>query len=258
MTLVYLLAASLIINGLFFIFAALLKTDVFTDITYSLSFTVLSVVLYAFYQPTSLVSLLVLASVLLWAFRLGGYLFVRILRIKVDHRFDDRRNSVIAFGSFWLLQAITVWIVMLPVFGITSNDTRASQTPLASILVFGILWIVGFGIQVIADSQKFVFKSKPENKDRFMNEGIWNYSRHPNYFGEIVMWWALALHGIFVYQGFQWLYLIGPAFISLMLIFVSGIPLLAKSAEAKWGNDPAYREYRDHTSLLIPLPPRKK
>ena len=85
MMLVYLLAASLIINGLFFICAALLKTDVFTDITYALSFTVLSVVLYAFYQPTSCVSLLVLASVLLWAFRLGGYLFVRILRIKVDN-----------------------------------------------------------------------------------------------------------------------------------------------------------------------------
>lgn len=258
MMLVYLLAASLIINGLFFICAALLKTDVFTDITYALSFTVLSVVLYAFYQPTSCVSLLVLASVLLWAFRLGGYLFVRILRIKVDHRFDDRRNSVIAFGSFWLLQAITVWLVMLPIFGITSNDARASQVPLVSIIAFGVLWLVGFVIQFIADSQKFIFKSKAENKDRFMNEGIWKYSRHPNYFGEIVMWWALALQGIFIYQGFQWLYFIGPVFISLMLIFVSGIPLLAKSAEAKWGTDPAYREYRAQTSLLIPLPPRNK
>ena len=254
-TILYLFGASIALNGIFFIFAAVLKSDLFTDITYSLSFILLAVLLLISGHPVQTLPLTALVLVIIWALRLGGYLFRRILHIKVDHRFDEKRENLISFGSFWLLQALTVAIVML-LYGIVTTAHRApGLIPLIHVPLI-ILYCIGLVIESVADWQKFRFKTKPESKNAFMRTGIWKYSRHPNYFGEILIWWSIGLMGAPLFTGLEWLYLIGPLFITLLLLFVSGIPLLEKSAEEKWGDDPDYRAYRDTTSILIPRPPK--
>jgi len=251
------LAISLGLNGFFFVVAAVLRTDVFTDITYSLTFILLTAYLFFTKSSHSPVQLMTAAAVVLWGLRLGTYLFNRILHIKVDHRFDDKRDNPIRFGMFWLLQAVTVWVVMLPVYGILSSS-RMMNLPVWYILPGAVIFIVGLVIEAVADAQKYRFKMDAGSKGSFMSSGIWKYSRHPNYFGEILVWWALAWPGVFLFQGLEFLFFLGPVYITLLLLLVSGIPLLEKSADEKWGNEPLYQKYKRTTSILVPLPVKKE
>jgi steroid 5-alpha reductase family enzyme len=245
---------SLVVNAAFFAFAAVRKTDVVTDLSYSLSFAVLAIALPSLgaREPVQLVASLL---VLIWAVRLGGYLLTRILRIKVDHRFDGMRDKPLRFARFWLLQAISVGVIMLPVSYLVSRDAAPDFGPWAIAGVF--VWLVGLAIEAVADAQKSAFKGKEENRDRFITSGLWKYSRHPNYFGEMLVWWGLFVYAVPFLSGAAFAVVIGPVFITLLLLFVSGIPLLERSADAKYGDDPAYREYKRRTSILVPLPPRR-
>ena len=245
---------SFAVNAAFFAFAAIRKTDVVTDLSYSLSFAVLAIVLpfLGAREPVQLVAALL---VLVWAVRLGGYLLGRILRIKVDHRFDEMRDRPLRFARFWLLQAIAVAVIMLPVSYLLGRDAAPG---------FGLwaiagtsIWLVGLVIEAVADAQKSAFKGKDENRRRFIESGLWRYSRHPNYFGEMLVWWGLFIFAVPFLHGAAFAVVIGPIFITVLLLFVSGIPLLERSAEARYGDDPAYREYKRRTSVLVPLPPRR-
>ena len=244
---------SFAINAAFFAVAAIRRTDLVTDLSYSLSFAVLAIVL-AFLGAGEPVQLVASALVVIWAVRLGGYLFRRIRRTKVDHRFDGMREDPLRFGRFWLLQAIAVAVIMLPVSYLVSRDEAPGVGAWA---VAGIaIWLVGLVIETAADQQKSAFRSSPENRDRFIASGLWKYSRHPNYFGEMLVWWGLFVYAVPFLDGWSWLVVTGPVFITLLLLFVSGIPLLERSADEKHGDDPAYREYKRRTSILVPLPPR--
>ena len=241
-------------NAAFFVIAAIRKTDVVTDLSYSLSFAVLAIVLplTGASEPVQLVaSLLVLA----WAARLGVYLFRRILRMKVDHRFDEMREKPLRFARFWVLQAITVAVVMLPVSYLLGEGNPPGFGPW--IAAGAAIWLAGLVIEAVADAQKFTFKTKGAEGERFITSGLWKYSRHPNYFGEILVWWGLFAFSVPFLAGAAFAVVLGPVFITLLLLFVSGIPLLEKSAESRYGDDPAYREYRRRTSVLVPLPPRR-
>jgi steroid 5-alpha reductase family enzyme len=244
---------SLAVNAAFFVFAAVRKTDVVTDLSYSLSFAVLAIVL-PFLGARESVQLVASLLVLIWAVRLGGYLLGRILRMKVDHRFDEMRENPLRFARFWLLQAISVAVIMLPVSYLLGQDA-APGFGLWSITGASI-WLVGLVIEAAADAQKSAFKGKNENRERFIESGLWRYSRHPNYFGEMLVWWGLFIFAVPFLHGAAFAVVIGPIFITLLLVFVSGIPLLERSADAKYGDDPAYREYKRRTSVLVPLPPR--
>jgi steroid 5-alpha reductase family enzyme len=245
---------SLAVNAVFFAIAAIRRTDVVTDLSYSLSFALLAIALPSLgaREPVQLVAALL---VLIWAVRLGGYLLTRILRIKVDHRFDEMRDKPLRFARFWLLQAISVAVIMLPVSYLLGRDGAPG---------FGLwaaagtaVWVVGLVIEALADAQKSAFKGKDENRERFITSGLWKYSRHPNYFGEMLVWWGLFLFAVPFLDGAAFAVVIGPVFITLLLLFVSGIPLLERSADAKYGDEPAYREYKRRTSILVPLPPRR-
>ncbi|MHB8060518.1 MAG: DUF1295 domain-containing protein [Gaiellaceae bacterium] len=242
------------VNALFFVVAAVRKTDVVTDLSYSLSFAVLALVL-PFLGAHKPLQLIAAALVLLWAFRLGGYLFGRILRIKVDHRFDEMRDKPLRFANFWLLQAITVGVVMMPVSYLLGLDGAPKFGPWAIVGV--ALWFIGLLIETVSDAQKSAFKRREENRGRFVSSGLWRYSRHPNYFGEMLVWWGLFAYAVPFLHGAAFVTAIGPVFLTLLLLFVSGIPLLEKSAEARYGADPTYREYRRRTSILLPLPRRR-
>jgi steroid 5-alpha reductase family enzyme len=244
---------ALALNGAFFAIAAIRKTDVVTDLSYSLSFAVLAVVL-PFLGAGEWVQIVAALLVLVWAVRLGAYLFRRILRMKVDHRFDEMRDNPLRFARFWLLQAISVAVIMLPVTYLLGRDDPPGFGAWA--VAGTAIWLVGLAIETVADAQKSAFKSKPENRERFITTGLWRYSRHPNYFGEMLVWWGLFVYAAPFLEGWAYAVVIGPVFITLLLLFVSGIPLLERSADAKYGEDPAYREYKRRTSILVPLPPR--
>lgn len=245
---------SLAVNAVFFAIAAIRRTDVVTDLSYSLSFALLAIALPSFgaREPVQLAASLL---VLIWAVRLGGYLLTRILRIKVDHRFDEMRDKPLRFARFWLLQAIAVAVIMLPVSYLLGRDTAPDLGFWA--IAGALIWFIGLVIETAADAQKSSFKGKEGNRERFITSGLWRYSRHPNYFGEMLVWWGLFVYAVPFLHGAAFVVVIGPVFITLLLLFVSGIPLLERSAEAKYGDDSAYREYKRRTSILVPLPPRR-
>lgn len=247
------LVIALAVNGAFFAVAAARKTDVVTDLSYSLTFALLAVSLpfTGAREPVQFVASLL---VLIWALRLGGYLFRRILRIKVDHRFDGMRDDPLRFARFWLLQASTVAVVLLPVSYLLDSE-HPPQFGAWATAGTG-LWLAGLVFETVADAQKSAFKSKDENRGRFIATGLWRYSRHPNYFGEMLVWWGLFVYTVPVLHGAAFAVVAGPVFITVLLLFVSGIPPLERSADEKHGNDPAYREYKRRTSILVPLPPR--
>jgi steroid 5-alpha reductase family enzyme len=249
------LVASFAIQGIFFAFAAWFKTDKVTDLSYSLSFALLSVVLVLANRAFAPSQLLAAAFVIVWAARLGAYLLTRIIKIGKDDRFDDKRAHFLKFLGFWVLQACVVWVVLLPVAVLLS---LSSAGPLTILSVAGaLLWALGFAIEAVSDAQKYAFRNDPDNAKRWIETGLWKYSRHPNYFGEVLLWWGIFLFTLPNLSGMLLLAVAGPVSITLLLLFVSGVPLLERSADRKYGDDPAYQAYKHRTSIFIPLPRRK-
>ncbi|KAJ0105167.1 hypothetical protein Patl1_19668 [Pistacia atlantica] len=170
-----------------------------------------------------------------------------------DRRFDEMRGNLGKLAIFWIFQAVWVWTVSLPLTVVNASDRDPS--PQAVDIIGWIMWSVGASIEATADQQKLGFKNSPENRGKWCNVGVWKYSRHPNYFGEIFLWWGIFIASTPVLEGAEWLVILGPIFLTLLLLFVSGIPLLEESADKKYGNVAAYRVYKKTTSPLIPLPP---
>lgn len=248
------LGISLAINVALFLVAFRRKTDKLTDASYALSF--IALVLYGFWlQPFNSFRVLLAGMVVLWALRLGGFLLFRIWRTGKDSRFDDMRGNFWKFGKFWLSQGLAVWIILIPaLLALRHND---SSIGLLAIIGAGI-WLVGFTIETTADLQKFRFSQNPANKNKWIAAGIWHYSRHPNYFGEILVWFGVYVFCLTVLSPLEALIgLVSPIFIKVLLLFVSGIPILEKSADSRWGDQPAYKAYKRQTSILIPVPRKK-
>ncbi|OGD87000.1 hypothetical protein A2164_04215 [Candidatus Curtissbacteria bacterium RBG_13_35_7] len=243
---------SIIIQALFFAIAFTFKTDTVTDLSYGLTFIIITIYYYLTKSIQQLIPVLVTFLIIIWGLRLVIYLLTRILKTKKDSRFDKIRGNFLKFASFWLFQAIAIWIILLPAL-ITLNSTTTVSINL--IIIFGlIIWLLGFTIEAVADQQKFQFKSDPKNKDRWITSGLWKYSRHPNYFGEMLVWWGIFIIAIPCLTSWLWLAIEGPIFITFILIFVSGIPPLEKRYDKKYANNTKYQDYKNKTSLLIPLP----
>ncbi|XP_071901761.1 uncharacterized protein [Coffea arabica] len=189
----------------------------------------------------------------LWGLRLALFLLMRILQWGEDRRFDEMRNNLGKLAVFWTFQAVWVWTVSLPVTIVNASDRDPSLE--ARDVIGWIMWSVGILIEATADQQKLTYKNNPENRGRWCNVGVWKYSRHPNYFGEILLWWGIFVASTPVLKGAEWLVIFGPIFLTLLLLFLSGIPLLEDSADKKFGGVAAYRDYKKTTSPLIPLPP---
>lgn len=239
------------INILMFIPAFIFKTDKFTDITCGLTFCIVAVIariLYHFSWANTILALMVI----FWGMRLGSFLLIRVHKMKRDKRFDGRRESFWRFLQFWLLQGVSAWIIMIPALpAMAKNEVRICHAGL-------LIWAAGLIIESLADAQKYRFNNNPENKGKFIDTGLWKNSRHPNYFGEILCWQGVY---IFVFLSFptaeKLLAFIGPLYITLLLLFVSGIPTVEKRSDEKFGQDPAYLEYKRGTNILIPWPKKK-
>lgn len=246
------LAASLLIQAVLFAFAATFKTDKVTDLSYGLTFVVLAAWLLSKGDATALPPLMLAGMVIAWGVRLAGYLFYRIMTIGRDARFDGIREHFWPFFKFWLGQGIAVWVILLPV-----TLWFAAPAPYSFWMsVGGTIWAVGLIIETIADAQKFSAKIRPGGNDRWVDEGLWKYSRYPNYFGEMLCWWGVY---VFVAPGLgAWnvLGILGPVSITYILLKVTGIPTLEKSAAKKWGANAEYQAYVARTRRLMPLPRR--
>lgn len=195
-------------------------------------------------------SVLLVGLVVVWAARLGTFLVRRIHRAGTDRRFDEIKPSWPRFLLAWTLQGLWVAFTASAAWvAITSNTRR----PLGGVAIAGlVVWAVGFAIEATADAQKRRFQADPSNRDRFIQNGLWARSRHPNYFGEIVLWIGVAIIALPVLRGWQWVALASPAFVAILLTRVSGVPLLERRADEKWGGQADYEAYKARTPVLVP------
>ena len=253
-------AISLAIQSLFFIFAASFKTDKLTDLAYGLTFIVLVLSwLIINNAQNTWYHYLLAGAVLAWSLRLTGYLFWRISKMKKDDRFDDKRNNVGELAKFWLLQAISIPIIALPVIYLLNQPATSVADPF--VIAGFILYLVGLIIETKADAElyRFVFIENKNRRDKkWCNQGLWRLSRHPNYFGEIVLWLGIFITGLSFYQGLGWLVIIGPIYLILLLRYVSGVPLIEKKHNQRWGHLAQYQRYKKATNLIIVFPKLKK
>lgn len=185
-----------------------------------------------------------------WALRLGSFLFLRIHAVGEDSRFRDIKPHFFRFLMAWTLQGLWVCFSLAAALAAITSTTPVALDAWAAIGT--AVWIMGFGIEALADYQKSQFRKNPENKGQFIHEGLWSISRHPNYFGEIVLWIGIALIAFPVLQGWQWVTLISPVFITLLLTRISGVPMLEEKADERWGGQADYEHYKATTPVLIP------
>lgn len=244
------------IQWLAFIPAFILKTERFYDLVGSLTYT--SIVLYAVVVRPHLDirSSVIAIFIIVWALRLGSYLFLRVRRDREDKRFANVRQSFWRFLMAWTLQGL--WVTFSLCAALAALLSEREILPDIFFWSGAFLWFAGFSIEIIADNQKRKFRKEKNNIDKFITTGMWAWSRHPNYFGEIVLWIGIAVLAFPVLEGWQLLTLISPVFIFLLLTKGSGIPLLEAAADKRWGDQTEYEKYKKSTSILIPLPPRKK
>jgi len=234
--------------------ASIGKTERFYDLAGGLTY--LAVVGFSLWagaqsEPPSLRELIISVLVVIWSLRLSFFLYFRIHRTGKDGRFDQLKTSPIRFLVPWTLQGLWVFLTMVVV--IVINSQADSAPPLGVWDAVGLfVWVLGFGIETIADQQKTAFNTEPTNQGKWIESGLWSYSRHPNYLGEILLWTGIAFFGISCFTGLERVAWISPLFIYILLTKVSGTPILDKRALEKWGDNPLYQKYRENTPALIP------
>lgn len=248
-------AIGFLLHWLVFIPSYRNQTEHYFDLTGSASFILTIVFALALNPQPDPRSLLLGMLIIAWALRLGWFLFRRVKRAGGDGRFDDIKTRLWRFAFTWTLGGLWVFLTLAaPLAAITS----ANKVPLGVLAWAGLaIWLAGFVIEAVADGQKTAFRAREENRHRFISHGLWAWSRHPNYFGEILLWFGLALIALPVLQGWQLVTLISPFFVTLLLTRVSGIPMLENRADDKWGDDADYRDYKSRTPVLIPRPPAR-
>jgi len=235
-----------------FVVACITKRNDVADIAWGLGFVVVSWLGYI-YSEQSTRSLLVNVLVTVWGLRLSWHIARRNLRKPEDQRYAAWRSSwkhvyVRSFFQIFMLQGVFLFIIQLPVLFIHAS----SPVPLHLLDAAGVLvWLTGFCFEAIADRQLKHFLRDPQNKGKIMDRGLWAYSRHPNYFGEVLQWWGIFLCAVLLPNGY--LTVVGPLLITVLILYVSGVPMLEK----KYAGRPDFEAYKKKTSVFVPLPRKK-
>lgn len=243
-----------IIQWAAFIPAYAFQTEKFYDLTGSLTY--LTVTWYTLYMSsekfTNLngASIAIVLFISLWAIRLGSFLFSRIHKDGEDKRFRTIKPSATQFFMTWTLQGL--WVSLCSMCALTAISSESGVVVNAFYYLGVGLFIYGFYTEVKADNEKSKFRSVPENRDKFITTGLWAKSRHPNYFGEIVLWAAIAVISLPSLSGLQYITLISPIFTYVLLVHVSGVRMLEARGQKKWGHLEEYKAYQKSTPMLFP------
>lgn len=241
------------INWLAFVPAALKQTEHFYDLTGGITYITVTIVAVLLSGEPDLRTTLVAAMVLAWSLRLATFLYLRIAKAGKDGRFDEIKKQPQRFLLAWTVQGLWVLLTAGAALAVITGGVRE---PLGAIGTIGIcVWAAGFLIEIVADRQKSAFRENPANEGQFIDVGLWAWSRHPNYFGEILLWTGMAIVAIPVLEGWRWATLVSPVFVAFLLTRVSGIPMLEDRADERWGGQDDYESYKRRVPVLIPKPP---
>jgi steroid 5-alpha reductase family enzyme len=232
------------------IHARLFETEHYFDLVGSLTYITVTVLAIQQAADLGIRQQIIAGAVIVWAARLGPFLFRRIQKAGEDRRFRKIKLSTPRFLLTWTLQGTWVFITAGAALAAIMTPNTAALGPL--FYIGAGMWIVGMVVEVVADNQKSAFKANPANADKFITTGIWARAQHPNYFGEILLWAGVAVMALPSLSGSALIFLISPVFVALLLTRVSGIPLLRKTAGERWGDDPEYQAYLKNTPILIP------
>ncbi|MEC8497956.1 MAG: DUF1295 domain-containing protein [Pseudomonadota bacterium] len=255
---------SYIVHWIFFIHAYIFQTEHYFDATGSFTYISLSVILILNsvfnpdFQDLNPYTYLIGIMVILWSLRLGIFLFKRVKDVGQDVRFIEMKKDFFWFFMTWTLSGL--WVFLTYVAGLsamTSINLIENMSSYHFIFMFigFLLWVLGFIIEILADNQKKIFRENPINKGKFISSGLWAWSRHPNYFGEIILWLGISIIAFPSMEGGEFLGLISPIFVYVLLTKISGIPMLEKSSDSKWGTNEDYIKYKKNTPILLPKKP---
>ena len=243
-----------IIQWAAFIPAYAFQTEKFYDLTGTLTY--LTVTWYTLYMSSekftnlNVASIAIVLFISIWAIRLGSFLFSRIHKDGEDKRFRTIKPSATQFFMTWTLQGL--WVSLCSMCALTAISSESGVVVNAFYYLGVGLFIFGFITEVKADNEKSKFRSVPENRDKFITTGLWAKSRHPNYFGEIVLWAAIAVISLPSLSGLQYITLISPIFTYVLLVHVSGVRMLEARGQKKWGHLEEYKTYQKSTPMLVP------
>lgn len=242
-----------VIHWIAYIPAYLFQTEKFYDLTGSVTY--LSVVWFVFlstYQSISLNfgNLILVLLISIWTIRLGLFLFMRIHKAGEDKRFRTIKTSASQFFMTFTLSGL--WVTLCSMCALVAISSPEGLVMNALTYIGIILFIIGFGIEIVADNQKTAFRSIEANKDSFITSGLWSKSRHPNYFGEVLLWFAIAVISFSSLEGLQLITLISPVFTYILLVYVSGVRMLEDMNDKKWADDENYKSYKENTPMLFP------
>ncbi len=249
------MCASFVVHWVIFIPSYIAKTEKFYDITGTVAYIILLFIASKLTSATfddnlHIRSNIAIVLVLVWALRLGIFLFIRVIKVGEDRRFREAKKSFSKYLLWWSMSALWVFLTTANALTLIINNTNIFNDVF---FYFGItIWCVGFLFEVVADEQKRRFRANERNKDRFIRTGLWSISRHPNYFGEILIWVGMGVIAFPTLQGWQYVTLISPIFIYFLLTRISGVNLLEDRAEKKWGGNDDYEEYKKEVPVLFP------
>jgi steroid 5-alpha reductase family enzyme len=237
-----------IVQWFLFIPAYVFQTERYFDLAGSVTYISLVLVALYLYGAGDPRALIIGGLVIIWACRLGTFLFRRVSVDGEDRRFRSIKPDFLQYLMTWTIQGL--WVSVTLAAGLAAM-TASEHEPIGLLGSIGIsLWVFGFVVEVVADNQKLKFRR--EQPGEFITGGLWQYSRHPNYFGEIVLWLGIAILAFPVLQGWQYATLISPVFVFFLLTKISGVRMLEFRANKRWGEDPEYQIYRSNTPVLVP------
>ena len=256
---------SYVVHWIFFIHAYIFQTEHYFDATGSFTYISLSIILIlnsifsSSFEGLNPYTYLIGIMVILWSLRLGMFLFKRVKDVGQDIRFVEMKKDFFWFFMTWTLSGL--WVFLTYVAGLSAMTSinlieNMSFYHFIFMLTGFLLWVVGFVIEILADNQKKIFRENPSNKGKFISSGLWAWSRHPNYFGEIILWLGIAIIAFPSMEGGEFLGLISPLFVYVLLTKISGIPMLEKSSDNKWGLEEDYIKYKKTTPILFLKKPR--
>ena len=246
----FILIIAVLLQVFFFLPSFILKTEKYYDLVGSLTYITTISLAYFSVENKTMIDSIIYFYVMVWASRLGIYLFRRVRNDGKDIRFEKAKRHFFWFLQYWMGQAL--WVSLTACAAIIAILSPEEDTLPVLAIVGMVLWISGFTIESISDYQKRVFRKENNPSESFIHTGFWARSRHPNYFGEITLWTGIAVIALNTLNGIEYITLISPVFVYILLTRMSGVNLLERIADERYGHLEEYQRYKRNTPVLVP------